>query len=422
MKIIHTADWHIGQTLGIHSRVYEHQCFFNFLKETICNEKPDALVVSGDIFDTAAPSTESLKLYLHFLKTLKDSVEKPLQVIIISGNHDSAPRLDVQGILLDLLNVKVVGRLPTTEEGFPDYKSMIVPIVNNGITEAVIAAVPFIRNGDLSVSYFNAKVKESNDRYLDGYRLIYQEILAIIKEKYGDDVPVIATGHTFVVSGLVSDKSEVPLFCGNQQAVPSDVFAGFDYVALGHLHKPQMLGLKKQIVYAGSPIPFDFAEKNYRNRLMVVETNQEGKLSWREIRIPRFVQFIEVPNGEPATIDEVLSQLSALPDPNVELLEQYPYLAVHVLVDKTLYNLNASIDQKLENAKYRKIKCTTHFIETNKSETKDFYQKDVQELTYDDAFKAIFKLKSPDHSEPTQEDLAVYHEIVALCQKKNKED
>ena len=422
MKILHTADWHLGHTLNSRSRVYEHKCFLNFLKDTIATEKPDVLIISGDIFDTAAPSSDALSQYFNFVSSLKENLSWSMQIVVIAGNHDSAARLNVFGILLKYINVKVIGKLPLLDNCRPDYDSLMFPVERNGQVEGVIAAVPFIRGADLPVEYVNARTPENSDQYVEGYRLIYQELLSNIRRKYGENVPVIATGHTFVTSALVSESSEVPIFCGNQQSVPQNIFDGYDYVALGHLHRPQALGADGRIVYAGSPFPLDFAEKNYRNRLMVIENDQNKKLIWREIRIPRFVRFVEVPESGNDTLDEVLKQLSQLPDPGVVDPEQYPYLAIHVLIDKPPYNLIGTIDQKLENAHYRKIKISIDDAKKYADDSNEFYHKDVREMTLDDAFRAFFKLRSPDHGEPTAEDMMVYHEIVDNCRSQMKEN
>ncbi|MGN1356935.1 MAG: exonuclease SbcCD subunit D [Succinivibrionaceae bacterium] len=421
MKILHTADWHIGQTLISQSRVYEHECFLNFLKDTIATEKPDVLIISGDIFDTSAPGSEALNLYFNFVSSLKESLSWSMQIVVIAGNHDSATRLNVLGILLKYINVKVIGKLPLLDSR-PDYDSLMCPVEHNGQVEGVIAAVPFIRGADLPVEYVKARIPENSDQYVEGYRLIYQELLSHIRKKYGENVPVIATGHTFVTSALVSAASEYPIFCGNQQSVPQDIFDGYDYVALGHLHRPQALGADGRIVYAGSPFPLDFAEKNYRNRLMVIENDHNQKLTWREIRIPRFVRFVEVPESGSDTLDEVLKQLSELPDPGVIDSRQYPYLAIHVLIDKQPYNLIGTIDQKLVNTHYRRIKLSVDNAKKYDDDSNEFYHKDVREMTLDDAFRAFFKLRSPDHGEPTAEDMIVYHEIVDNCRSQMKEN
>ena len=153
MKIIHTSDWHIGQTLHQYSREEEHKFFFNQLKDIVLEEHPDALVVSGDIFHSATPTVMSQRLYYHTLVELSRLYED-LQIIIVAGNHDSSSRLEAPRELWKAFNVTVVGSLDfykesTDEERLAyDTSKIEIPIKRDGEIVGWVLAVPFINPGN----------------------------------------------------------------------------------------------------------------------------------------------------------------------------------------------------------------------------------------------------------------------------------
>ena len=150
MKLIHTADWHLGNTFHGYDRTQEHRHFLDWLLDRLREQQPDALIVSGDIYDTPNPSAAAEELLYDFLLQATDAV-RGLQVVIIAGNHDSAGRIDAPASLLKRHNIYVRGTLPLREDGqTPDYEHLVLPLSrrDNEEAELVCLAVPFLRPSD----------------------------------------------------------------------------------------------------------------------------------------------------------------------------------------------------------------------------------------------------------------------------------
>jgi len=151
MKILHTADWHVGQLFHEYDRTYEHNNFLNWLVETLQNEKVDVLQISGDVFDLSNPSAASIKLFYTFLnRAVKANPE--LQIIITAGNHDSASRLESPKPLLESSNIHIIGLVEKNEDGNTDYDKLSIPLKDNvGEIKAWCLAIPFLRLGDYPI-------------------------------------------------------------------------------------------------------------------------------------------------------------------------------------------------------------------------------------------------------------------------------
>ena len=151
MKLLHTADWHIGQLFHQYDRTYEHQQFLNWLVTTIQEQKIDVLLISGDVFDLSNPSAASIKMFYSFLNQAV-KVNPDVQIIIIAGNHDSASRLESPKPLLESSNIHIIGIVERKEDGQIEYDKLIVPIKDKTATiKAWCMAVPFLRMGDYPV-------------------------------------------------------------------------------------------------------------------------------------------------------------------------------------------------------------------------------------------------------------------------------
>ncbi len=256
MKILHTADWHLGQTFFDYDRRWEHEAFLSWLKGVLKEQGIDVMLVAGDVFDSPNPSAEAQKMYYRFLCEV--AAENPeLQVIIIAGNHDSAARLDSPAVLLELINVTVVGAVRRDGEGrVTDLMRMVVPLKGGGCC----LAVPYLRQGDHPVA----------ESYNQGVRLMYEAVYQEGVKKYGH--PVIAMGHLQMSGARVSDgdRSE-RMVIGGLEGIGAESFdEGIVYVALGHLHRHQRVGGRENVRYAGAPLPMSFAERNNKQGVTVV--------------------------------------------------------------------------------------------------------------------------------------------------------
>ena len=279
MKILHTADWHIGKALHKHELRDELVLFFDWLLELIEKENVDLLLVSGDIFDLANPAVKDRELYYDFLNRL---IKMDIKVILTGGNHDAVGLLNAPQKILDNLNISVVGGAT-----IPISKELIEIKNTEGQTELIVAAVPFLRDKDLRSKESGEKYANRTEEIREGIKKHYADLADICDKEY-KDIPVIAMGHLYAKGSVTSD-SERDIHVGNAAAVESSIFSStFDYVALGHIHRPQIIGKNLFIRYSGSPIALSFSEKTDKKSLVMLNLI-EGKIKDPiVIDIPKF--------------------------------------------------------------------------------------------------------------------------------------
>lgn len=254
MKLLHTADWHLGARLVERERLPEQAAFLDWLIEVLKAEQVDALLVSGDVFDAANPPQEAVALYFDFLKRLADL--KTVRAVITGGNHDSASHLNAPRELLKRFEVHVFGSAGET-------------VVDLG--GAVVAAVPFLRERDLRQAGTGETMATVQDQVKGAIRAHYAGQLAACRG-VAQGRPVIAMGHLTVLGAVTSD-SEREVHIGSLGHVGADVFEGFDYTALGHLHRPQKVAGREVVRYSGSPIPLSFSEAGDAKSVVVIDTD-----------------------------------------------------------------------------------------------------------------------------------------------------
>jgi exonuclease SbcD len=216
MRILHTADWHLGKKLDQHDRSEEHQRFLQWLLQTIQLQKVDTLIIAGDIFDTGSPANETLRMYYNFLKQLMQTNCR--QTIIIGGNHDSISTLNAPRELLKALEIHVVGGVPDKAE------EQIIPLSDeNGDIQVVIAAIPFLRDRDVRLSVAGESAVEREQRIKEGIANYYQNLLPLLEEYKKNNIPLIATGHLFA-QGATASESEKEIHVGSLGQIPASSF------------------------------------------------------------------------------------------------------------------------------------------------------------------------------------------------------
>lgn len=250
--ILHTADWHLGARLCGQAREAEHSAFLDWLADLCQTEKPDALIIAGDVFDSATPPVAAQEMYYRFLHRAAAHCR---HIVVIGGNHDSAALLDAPRALLSALAVHVMGATHE-EEVFALHDE-------SGAVQAVIAAVPYLRERDLR----HMQAGESIDDKARAAAVAIAAHYAQAAEKAqvlrgGAHIPAIATGHLFAAGGITRhDDGMRELYVGQLGQVGAEIFAdSFDYVALGHLHRAQTVGGRAHIRYSGAPFALGFGE------------------------------------------------------------------------------------------------------------------------------------------------------------------
>lgn len=282
MKILHTADWHLGHRLHEQSQQEEQTLFLSWIENYIIKNDIDVLLISGDVFDTGAPSHQSSEMYYNFLIQLKATTCN--SVIITGGNHDSPGTLNAPKQLLDALSIKVVGR--ATEK----IEDEVFEIEAHG-EKVIIGAVPYLRDGDIRRAVAGESFDELTDKYKTALINHYTSSAAQCKLINTTKAPVIAMGHLFATGGSVSD-SEQNIYVGTLGHIGAEDFpAYFDYIALGHLHRPQIIGGNDKVRYSGSPNILSFSEIDYDKKVLTLTIKNNQISSIKEDVVPCFREF-----------------------------------------------------------------------------------------------------------------------------------
>ncbi len=307
MRILHTADWHLGKHLGQCERTGEHALFLKWLLGIINQQAIDVLVIAGDIFDIGNPSNVALKQYYDFLWQVKNTCCR--DVVIIGGNHDSVTTLNAPRDLLRFFNVHVVGGVPD------NFEEQVIEIKDqSGATQSVVCAVPFLRDRDVRLSVSGESVEEREQRIRQGIVEHYRKLVPYILSYKERGIPVVATGHLFAAGAQSSPDSEKDIHVGNLGQVAGDQFPSeFDYVALGHLHRPQLVNGMQHVRYSGSPIPLSFSENSDQKVLLIIDFADGKFLGVEEISVPISRRLIRV-KGDWEKVKAKLSLIEPCPD------------------------------------------------------------------------------------------------------------
>jgi len=292
MRIIHTSDWHLGQYFYGKSRANEHQQFIHWLLTQVKIHDIDAIIVAGDIFDTATPPSYARQMYFNFISDLQTT---GCQLIVLAGNHDSVSMLAESKELLGALSTRVIANV--TDINIARNLAEQVFVINNkqGKPQAVICAVPFIRPRDVVKSQAGQSATDKSTSLQQAIISHYQALFAqaqqlaslqAVSDKQ-NKLPIIATGHLTALGVTVSDSVR-DIYIGTLEALPSNAFPAADYIALGHIHRAQKVGKTEHIRYCGSPIALSFDEAKQNKRVLMVEFEQDELATITDLIVPCF--------------------------------------------------------------------------------------------------------------------------------------
>ncbi|MCB0599303.1 MAG: exonuclease SbcCD subunit D C-terminal domain-containing protein [Lewinellaceae bacterium] len=342
MKIIHTSDWHLGQKFLYNGREEEHQMALDWLLATIREQQADGLIVAGDVFDIGNPPNYARRMYYRFLTQLMGTSCR--HVVITGGNHDSPSMLNAPRELLQALNIHVVG------EASEELEDEVIEWKNEqGELMAVIAAVPFLRDRDLHFSVSGEGGMDRIQRIKEGLRRHYREIGELVGEKYKKaKVPFIATGHLYATGAEASEKQD-NIYIGNKENIKAGDFpAVFDYVALGHIHRPQEVGGLSHVRYSGSLIPLSFSETRDEKSIYLLEFQGKQMKEAKSLAVPTFRRLKTIQG----TLEEVEASLLRFGEkergglqPWVEALVETDRMIPQL--DQRLHELTAEMDLEL---------------------------------------------------------------------------
>ena len=313
MKLIHTADWHLGNSMHDIDRLEETKQFLSWLKGRIEEFGAECLVVAGDIFDTTNPSVEARRQYFRFLASLLDTCCK--NIVLVGGNHDSGAMLDAPRDLLDALNIQMVGSLG--DRPIDELVKELKDDSNNVI--GISVAVPYVREQELR----RFKIEGDDNFVQSTYKGLYQAVYeAAEKLRNGRQIPMIATGHLYASNlegrpendnGSDAKGHGMRDIVGNLGTVPASSFPeGFDYVALGHIHYSTKVAGNPKIRYSGSPFILGFDEAERAHHILAIDLQKGVEPSVQKIETPQYYSFKRI-SGSIESITAQLKQLRKEP-------------------------------------------------------------------------------------------------------------
>ena len=366
MRILHTSDWHLGKRLFKLDRSPEHELFLNWLINTLKDEKIDVLLIAGDIFDTPTPPHQALETFYNFLHRI--STETSTETMIIAGNHDSGLLLEAPAKLLSPHRVKVWGKLSD------DPNDHWIKIHN-----IELCALPFFRSYEL-LPHGEGDALEALKKYLEKPKTVPQILmlhhLAGIFEAAGSE-------QVISLSGVDS--------------IPSDLLNSFDYVALGHIHKPQKIGPNSY--YSGSPLPLRFSETAPKSVIIIDEEN--GKLTSHIHPIPVFRNLFIVKTNEEKYVQDINNL-----NPTSELT---PMVEIQIKLASPRIGLIDEIKTLLGNKGMELLSYMPFYQTAEKTERKS---EKLFELSPLELFEEFYATKFPDAKEIPEDLKADFKELL----------
>lgn len=385
LRILHTADWHLGKRLFEQTRYEEFGEFLAWLIDCIDRHKVDVLVVAGDIFDTMTPSNKAQELYYNFLAKLNNTACR--HAIIIAGNHDSPSFLDAPKALFRHFNIYVIG---TATSEIAD--EVLVLDDKNGNPALIVVAAPYLRERDIRTGE-SETLADKELATAQGIARHYQTLANLAKDKQNQllstnptPIPLLATGHLFATGASIAADNDGMrgLYVGTLGQVGADIFDGFDYVALGHIHREQTVSKRPHIRYAGSPMAFCFDETNQDKKVLMVDFNGDTTPVITPIILPTFrklYQFIGNFDNIKANILSLKSKLS--------FDENHKEIWLNIECSPPILNLKEQLDDLTQNSPLKVIAYKNKNPKLTRQTFNNTQQKSLSELTPNDVFDEL---------------------------------
>lgn len=276
MRLMHLSDLHLGKKVCEFSMLEDQRYILHQILGLVETECADAVLISGDVYDKSVPPAEAVLLFDDFLT---DLVDRGIPVFIISGNHDSAARLNFGSRIMGRSRVEIAGRFP----GIPEPV-----ILEDAYGPVYLYLLPFIRPADIRRRYLQedsdaeepgaSGTNGSPDENREADVHSYQEAVKFVMDRLHPDPSVrsVLLAHQFVTGAVRSESEEI--FVGGQDNVDVSLFDGFDYAALGHIHRPQKIG-REGVRYCGTPLKYSFSEAGDQKSVTIAELREKGNLT-----------------------------------------------------------------------------------------------------------------------------------------------
>jgi exonuclease SbcD len=399
MRLLHTSDWHLGQYFMGKSRQAEHEALIAWLVGQTRQHEIDAVLIAGDIFDTGAPPSYARELYNRLIVALHDA---GVGLTVLAGNHDSVATMQESRGLLAYLGTVVI---PAVQ----DDLSMQIRVLEDraGKPGAILCAIPFIRARDVMQSTAGQSAQDKQLSLQDAIHVHYQKLYGLAADKraaLGVDLPIVATGHLTTV-GASASESVREIYVGALEAFPTASFPPADYIALGHIHRPQKVGGLEHIRYSGSPIALSFDEAKQHKEMLLVDLGPGGLEAVTPLQVPCFQPLVSVRGS--------LAELAAL----IRAAAQQAvaggtvWLEVVVSADDYLSDLQARIETLAEGLPVEVLRIRRDRAAASASLSGEA-RETLDELTPDDVFAR--RLESEVLEDALRAQLSMlYREVVA---------
>ncbi len=265
MRILHTADWHLGKSLKNFDLLDGQQYALQQLTNLIRSEKPDVLLIAGDIYDRTLPPARAVELFDEVMSEIVLGLKVP--VIAIAGNHDSAERIDYFNGILQRQGLHIFG-----------MPGVVKPVVlHDAHGEVYFYPIPYTKPTDLHLP-------ENKNAFFDSHETIMRHVVKNIVNGMSAKGRHVAIGHAFISGGEGCESERVLLSVGGASVVPAEIFTPFHYTAQGHLHRPQSF-MDGRVRYSGSLLKYSFSEADHQKVFLMVEMDGEGNVQTEKIPI-----------------------------------------------------------------------------------------------------------------------------------------
>lgn len=336
LRILHTSDWHLGQHFMGKTRQAEHQAFCTWLLAQVRAHEVDVLLIAGDVFDTGAPPSYAREQYYRLVVDLRDA---GCALVVLGGNHDSPAMLGESRSLLAQLGTQVVPGV-----GVDPAEQVLVLRDRSGVPGAILCAIPFIRPREVMTSQAGQSAQDKQQSLqqaiAEHYQALYQLALSR-REALGSALPIIATGHLTTV-GASASESVREIYVGSLEAFPTSAFPPADYIALGHIHRPQKVGGLEHIRYSGSPIALSFDEARQQKEVLLLDFGAAALQSITPLPVPVFQPMASLRGS----LKELAGAIAAAAEQGTP--ERPVWLEVQVSTDDYLSDLQSRINALCE--------------------------------------------------------------------------
>lgn len=325
MKILHTSDWHLGQVFYKYDRSAEQHDFLAQLAAIVKREQPDAMVVSGDVYDTGAPSAATVKMFTDGMLAIHKACPA-MTIVVTAGNHDSPSRIESeQSLWQAAAGIHMIGVPGRKDDGQAHYERNIIAVKrSDGTVAGYIAAVPYVNPANFPA------IADGGEEATNRQSYYFQHLLGAVAAINRDDCPVVLMAHLAVTGADFTGHKQIEglgrMGCIDTVAI-SALGTGYDYLALGHIHRPQ--NVSERARYCGTPLAVSFDEQCEHSVTIATLQRHEPPLV-RTVPIKNLKPLHTLPPGKPADVEQALKCLEQYDD------DKPGYICLNVEVESYL--------------------------------------------------------------------------------------